>query len=111
MDDISERVHEIERSTRENAVAIERAASDARNARDAVAEYLPIVRQRSGDEQRRERFEKNVDQSFDWLRRLETRLEVLEKWKDRAIWTGTLIMFVGGVLAWFIDRLLSHVKG
>lgn len=111
MDDFSERVHEIERSTRENAVAIERAASDARNARDAVSEFLPIVRQRSGDEQRRERFELNVNQAHDKVRGLAERLEVLERWKDRAIWTGTLIMFVGGVLAWFIDRLLSHVKG
>ena len=110
MDDLAERVHEIERSTRENAVAIERAASDARNARDAVAEFIPIVRQRSGDDQRRERFETNVNQAHDKLRDLNSRLTVLEKFKDRAYWTGTLIMFVGGILAWLIDWILERLQ-
>ena len=110
MDDLSERVHEIERSTRENAVAIERAAADARNARDAMAEFLPIIRERSGDVQRRDRFETNVHQAHEKIRDLTARLAVLEKFKDRAYWTGTLIMFVGGILAWMIDRVLERLK-
>lgn len=111
MDEFHERLKEVERTTRDNAVAIERAASDARNARDAVTEFAPIIRQRSGDEQRRDRFEANINQAHDKIRGLLERLEILERWKDRAIWTGTLIMFIGGVLAWFIDRLLSHLMG
>ncbi len=110
MDDLAERVHEVERSTRENAVAIERAASDARNARDAAAEFRPIVLARSGDEQRRDKFELNVNQAHEKLRGHSERISTLERWKDRAYWTGVLIMFIGGILTWLIDRILDRLK-
>lgn len=110
MDDLAERLHEVERISRENAVAIERAAADARNARDAVADFRPIILARSGDEQRRDKFELNVNQAHDKLREHGTRLAGLERWKDRAHWTWLIIMFLGGALAWIVDEVIALQK-
>lgn len=109
-DDLSERLHEVERISWENAVAIERAAADARHARDAAAEFRPIVLERSGDAQRRDKFETNVNQAHDKIREHSRRLSTLERWKDRAHWTGILVMFLGGVLAWIIDKVIALQK-
>ena len=110
MDDITERLSSVERTTHENAIAIERAAADARAAKDATAEFRPIVLQRSGDEQRRDKFETNVNQAHDKIREHSRRLSTLERWKDRAHWTGILVMFLGGVLAWIIDKVIALQK-
>jgi len=110
VDDLAERLHEVERISRENAVAIERAAADARNARDAVADFRPIILARSGDEQRRDKFELNVNQAHDKLRAHGTRLAGLERWKDRAHWTGLIIMFLGGALVWIVDKVIALQK-
>ena len=110
MDDITERLSSVERTTHENAIAIERAAADARAAKDATAEFRPIVLQRSGDEQRRDKYEMNVNQAHDKIREHSRRLSTLERWKDRAHWTGILVMFLGGVLAWIIDKVIALQK-
>ena len=110
MDDITERLSSVERTTHENAIAIERAAADARAAKDATAEFRPIVLQRSGDEQRRDKFETNVNQAHDKIREHSRRLSTLERWKDRARWTGILVMFLSGVLAWIIDKVIALQK-
>ena len=107
MDELHERVKEIERTSRDNAVAIERAASDARNARDSVAEFLPIVRQRSGDEQRRDRFELNTNQAHDKIRDHDKRLTRVEKWIERIAWIGIGIVAAGQALWWLISRLIE----
>lgn len=100
MDDLNGRLHDVERTTREQAVAIERAAADARMARDAVAEVRPIVLSRSGDEQRRDKYEKNVEQAYDKIRNLDGRLVPLERWQDRAKWLAVIVGGLGAFLAW-----------
>lgn len=110
MDDLGVRLHDVERTTRENAVAIERAAADARAAKDEAAEFRPIVLQRSGDEQRRDKYENNVEQSFDRIRGLEQRIEPIEKWKDRATFTGVLLTALGAFVAWCVSLLKDLLK-
>ena len=110
MEDLGVRLHDVERTTRENAVAIERAAADARAAKDEAAEFRPIVLQRSGDEQRRDKYENNVEQSFDRIRGLEQRIEPIEKWKDRATFTGVLLTALGAFVAWCVSLLKDLLK-
>ena len=110
MDDFTDRLHEVERTSRENAVAIERAAADARQAKDATAEFRPIVLARSGDEQRRDKYETNVNQAHDKIRELDGRLSPLEKWRDRATWTGLLLAALGAFATWVVGIVKDLYK-
>ena len=109
-DDLSERLHEVERISRENAVAIERAAADARHARDAAAEFRPIVLERSGDAQRRDKYEMNVNQAHDKLREHHTRIEKVEKWMERFVWIGIGLVVAGQSVWWVISKLLEKAE-
>jgi hypothetical protein len=104
-EDIAERLRFVEKTSLENATAVERAAADAKAARESAAEVHPIVLARSGDEQRRDKFEKNVDQAHDRIRELDKRIVPLEKWKDRATWTGLFIGALGALIAWIVGLL------
>lgn len=107
MDDLIERVANVERTVHENAVAIERAAGDARAAKDAAAEFRPIVLARSGDEQRRDKFELNVNQAHDKIREQSARLERVEKWIERIVWIGIGIVAVGQAIWWLVSKILE----
>lgn len=110
MDDLGVRLHDVERTTRENAVAIERAAADARAAKDEAAEFRPIVLQRSGDEQRRDKYEMNVNQAHDKLREHHTRIEKVEKWLERFVWIGIGLVVAGQAVWWVISKLLEKAE-
>lgn len=107
MDDLGVRLHDVERTTRENAVAIERAAADARAAKDEAAEFRPIVLQRSGDEQRRDKYETNVNQAHDKLRAHDSRIAKVERWIERIVWIGIGIVAAGQALWWLISRIID----
>lgn len=110
MDDITERLSSVERTTHENAIAIERAAADARAAKDATAEFRPIVLQRSGDEQRLDKYEMNVNQAHDKLREHHTRIEKVEKWLERFVWIGIGLVVAGQAVWWVISKLLEKAE-
>ena len=108
MDEQASRLYEAaEKLARENAVAVERAASDARAARDAVAEFRPLVLARSGDEQRRDKYETNVNQAHDKLRDHDTRLRKVEKWLERFVWIGIGLVVAGQAIWWVVERILN----
>ena len=107
MDDFADRLHEAERIARENAVAIERAASDARQARVAAAEFRPIVLARSGDEQRRDKFETNVNQAHDKIRDHDGRLTKVERWMERFVWIGIGLVVAGQAVWWVVQKILT----
>lgn len=107
MDDTAERLHDVERVSRENAVAIERTAADAKVARDMALEARPLVLARSGDEQRRDKFELNVDQAHDKIRGHGHRIESLEKWKERIGWIVAGFIVAGQVFWWLLSKILG----
>lgn len=110
MDDLRERIVEIERATRENAIAVERAAADAKASREMALEIRPLILERSGDVQRRDKFETNVNQAHDKIREQAARIEALEKWRDRLIWTGIGVVGAAQAVWWLLGRLLGALE-
>jgi hypothetical protein len=69
---------------------------------------------RSGDEQRRDKYEKNTDQAHDKIREIRTdygpRIETLEKWKERFIWIGAGILAAGQAIIYAVEKWLASMK-
>ena len=110
MDDLGVRLHDVERTTRENAVAIERAAADARAAKECSEEFRPILMQRSGDEQRRDKYELNVNQAHDKIREHNARIEKVEKWLERFVWIGIGLVVAGQGIWWVVQKILTRAS-
>lgn len=106
-EDVLERLRSVERTSTENAVAVERAAADAREAKSSAAEVHPLILARSGDEQRRDKFETNVNQAHDKLRDHSSRLTRVEKWIERIAWIGIGIVAAGQALWWLISKIIE----
>lgn len=100
-------IRDTARAAQENAIATERAAADARTARDAAHEARPLVLARSGDEQRREKFELNVDQAHDKIREHSVRIGGLEKWKERLVWIAAGLALAAQAGWWIVTKLLD----
>lgn len=105
-DDILARLHDAERVSRENSVAIERAAADAKHAREMAQEMRPIFLERSRDLLRFDRFEIDNRSAHDKIRSHSERIDKLEDWVRRFIWIGAGIVIAMNLVAWFIEKIV-----
>lgn len=105
-DDILARLHDAERVSRENSVAIERAAADAKHAREMAHEMRPLFLERSRDLLRFDQFALDNRSAHDKIRAHDKRIEKLEDWVKRFVWIGAGMVLAMNLVAWLIEKIV-----